>query len=79
VTTVYDCQALCNTTAKCVTVTIDHTNKSCTLLSSAGPGTGDPSCNTYVLLTPELLLAVKSPPRYCFQCLQVRSGPLSSN
>jgi hypothetical protein len=42
------CQALCNTTTGCITMTIDHTNKSCSLLSSAGPGTHDSTQDTYV-------------------------------
>jgi hypothetical protein len=50
VTSVHDCQALCNNTVSCVTITIDHSSasKSCSLLHSAGPGAGDPGHDTYV-------------------------------
>ena len=50
VSSVLECQALCNTTVSCVTITIDHGSavKSCALLSSPAPGTGDSDHDTYV-------------------------------
>jgi hypothetical protein len=48
VTGLRECHLNCNTTSGCVTLTLDHTNKSCELLSQDGPGAPDPNVDTYV-------------------------------
>lgn len=48
VTNLHECQLICNTTNDCVTLTLDHANKSCALLSQDWPGVSDPHVDTYV-------------------------------
>ena len=45
---VQQCQALCNSTAGCVAVTISHNNASCALLNSSARGKADPTHDTWV-------------------------------
>ena len=48
VTSVRECQGLCNTTTGCEATVIDHSNKSCALLNSSSPGAPDATHDTWV-------------------------------
>jgi hypothetical protein len=54
VETVHQCQALCNSTAGCVAVTVSHNNESCALLNSSGRGQADPAHDTWVRTVPTI-------------------------